>query len=351
MANAAAAALAGALGNHETKRRATELPLFYGRPEKESCTAQLLIDRFETAAAIAEWNTDVRKCQQFYLILRDRALEWWKSLSRIPDFNREDWTAVKRDFLRAYAPKYTARSACANLQELYQKSTETVQDFYLRCLASYDKIEEIQAPAMATARVQIVDLTQANANIVKKEGMDDMLRFVMQQLFIAGLKEDIRLKTMEANPVGLQETLAVAQQMEVIVGDKKYKSQITSVNQSEYYTEDEDEEEEEELSPEEQIALEKVNAVFKRNGRNFGKFAKNKKFGNFFKKSNPNVVCHGCGQKGHIIKNCYSKKKISKSNAIKEEDSDDDTEGPDDDYEGRDLQDYYGVAAIQYLNY
>ena len=353
MANADAAAAAAdinqALGAHETRRKATELPLYYGRPEKDVCTAQLLITRFETAARIANWDTDERKCQQFYLILRDKALEWWKSLSRIPDFNENDWNAVKRDFMRAYAPKYTARSACANLQELYQKTTETVQDFFLRCLTAYDKLEEILDPNVLTARLVVAGTTPANAERFKKEGIDDAFRFVMQQLFIAGLREDIRLKTMEANPRALQETLVVAQQMEVICGDKKNRSQITSVQQNEYFTEDEEEDDEDDLNPEEMAALEKVNAIFNKNGRNFGKFVRKKKFTKFNKRINPNVTCHGCGQKGHFIKNCYSKKnKFNKTNAIREQDSDDETED-----EEENLQNYYGVAAIKHhsLNY
>ena len=341
--------IGAALGAHETRRRATELPLYYGRADKDVCTAQDLITRFETAATIAGWDADERKCQQFYLILRDNALRWWKTLGRIPDFDMTDWASVKRDFLRAYAPKHTARSACANLQELYQKNGEAVQDFYLRCMTSYDKLEEIMDPGMLTTRRVIAGVTQDQRDQCKKEGIDDTFRFVMQQIFIAGLREEIRLKTMEANPRALQETLEVAQQMELIVGDRRVKGQVTAVK-DEYFTEDEEEEEEEELSADELIALEKVNAVFKRNGKSFGRFIKRGGFRNFSRNTpnrmNPNIVCHGCGKKGHIIKNCYSKKK--RTNAIRDPEDEEESSEEEDD-----IQKFYGVSSIskKSLNY
>src|SRR5574343_642950 len=102
-AGAAAAPAAGAaqqlnqdqirdvLANHDRIRKSTDLPLFYGRKDKDTCTARLLIERFETAARIARWNADeVRKCEEFYLILRDRALIWWKGLEEVPTMTRDD---------------------------------------------------------------------------------------------------------------------------------------------------------------------------------------------------------------------------------------------------------------------
>jgi len=347
-AAAAPADINAALGQHETRRRATELPPFYGRPDVDICTAQLLIERFETAARIANWDTDARKCQQFYLLLRDKAMEWWKSLKRIPDFDLENWANVKRDFLRAYQPKYTARSACANLQELYQKNNETVQDFYLRCLTSYDKLEEIMDPNMLTARLVIQNITPANAALFKKEGIHDTFRFVMQQIFIAGLKEEIRLKTMEANPRELQETLIVAQQMELIVGDKKTRGHINAV-QGDYLFFTEDESDEDPDLPEEAVAaLEKVNAVFKRNGVNFKRFVG--KRNRFARRTSTNLKCHGCGQKGHLIKNCYSKKK--RLNAILGESDEEEEDRPKqpDETDLQDIQDYYAVAAINKIS-
>ena len=137
------------LANHDRIRKSTDLPLFYGRKDKDTCTARLLIERFETAARIARWNADeVRKCEEFYLILRDRALIWWKGLEEVPTMTRDDngcyntWTQIKNEFLAAYATKYTAKSACTNFQDLIQRSGENVQDFYLRVLEAYQRMKE-----------------------------------------------------------------------------------------------------------------------------------------------------------------------------------------------------------------
>ena len=124
------------LARHDRIRKSTDLPLFHGLPATDTCTARLLIERFETAARIANWNNDEpRKIEEFYLIMRSRALIWWKSLEDIPDFpvnadgRYNSWNRVKEEFLAAYAVKYTPKSACTNFQDLVQKLGETVQDF------------------------------------------------------------------------------------------------------------------------------------------------------------------------------------------------------------------------------
>ena len=67
------AAMAAALANHDRLKRSTDLPLFYGRKDKDSITAHQLINRFNRAAVIADWN-EARQCSEFNLILRDKAL-------------------------------------------------------------------------------------------------------------------------------------------------------------------------------------------------------------------------------------------------------------------------------------
>ena len=85
---AADPAVVGAIDAHDRRRRSTDLPLYYGRKDKDTITPHLLIERVERAAQIANWDTDARKCAEFNLILRDRAIQWWKSLKvTTPDFN------------------------------------------------------------------------------------------------------------------------------------------------------------------------------------------------------------------------------------------------------------------------
>ena len=76
-----------ALIQHDRVRRTTDIPLFYGRREKDTITPQQLVFRLEKAARVAQWdnlpNPDVRKTDEFYLSLRDDALSWYNTLDNI----------------------------------------------------------------------------------------------------------------------------------------------------------------------------------------------------------------------------------------------------------------------------
>jgi hypothetical protein len=95
--------------------------LFFGNKTKETITPQQLIARIEIAAEVANWNTDERKCTEFFLCLREDALSWYNTLDHIIGFNKKVWADVKREFLAAYAPKSSARALCICFQDLKQK--------------------------------------------------------------------------------------------------------------------------------------------------------------------------------------------------------------------------------------
>ena len=91
-----AGAVQAALLAHDRVRQSTDLPIFYGKKDRDTVTVHVLISRIEAAATIAGWDSDARKCKELYLILRDRALIWWDSLDNIDAFNKEVWADVKR---------------------------------------------------------------------------------------------------------------------------------------------------------------------------------------------------------------------------------------------------------------
>jgi len=299
------------LANHDRVRKSTDLPLFYGRKEKDSVTARLLIDRFQTASRIANWDANqVRKIEEFYLILRDRALVWWKSLEDIPDFPVDEngrynnWNRVKEEFLAAYAVRYTAKSACTNFQDLVQRSGENVQDFYLRVSEAYQRLRESRPAAMFEVRYDVDPIVEED---LKKEGIDDMGRFFLHQLFLAGLKEDIRVKTMEAGHDNVQQSLATARETEAILNDKSKRSLLSAIQQEGSDLESEEFEEffsnylanrdESELEPWEESYLDKVNAIRVHKGKKPFRAG-----GKRFNKST--VVCRYCNIKGHFQKEC-----------------------------------------------
>ena len=100
------------------------------------------------------------------------------------------------------------------------------------------------------------DATRAQKAIVKKEGLMDMERFFLHQLFIAGLKYEIISKIMEAGKVTLQESLSLARELEVIVQDKKKMTLIAVV-------EDEDTIEEEDIEANNAIQFQRGQKPFR----------------------------------------------------------------------------------------
>jgi len=366
-AGAAAAALnqqqvQDVLARHDRIKKSTELPTFHGLKEKDTCSARLLIDRFETAARIANWNNDpARKIEEFYLIMRSRALVWWKSLEDIPDFPKNDegryndWDRVKEEFLAAYAVRYTPKSACTNFQDLVQKSGENVQDFFLRVSEAYQRLRESRPDELFAVRYAVVPIVAAD---LKKEGLDDMGRFFLHQLFLAGLKEDIRIKTMEAGHHTIQQSLVAARETEAILNDKAKRSLIYSMRE-----EDEEDEEmdnffsqyldnKEELEPWEEQYIEKINALRMQKGKKPFRSG-----GKRFNKSQ--VICRCCNSKGHFQKECRKRLKEGKpmvdaqgkpyenrANPIKDDEEIDYEDGLSED-QGVSALRYYGISSIR----
>lgn len=159
MAAAAAqqAAMAAALQSHNHLCHSTEMPLFYRQKDKDTISAHLFFDCIETAAGIANWN-DARKLSEIYLVLRDRAVLWWNSLLDA-NIDRNNYQAVKANFLASYEPCYMAKTTCTNFQELVQCHGEAVDNYYLRVHDSFAKMCEAKPAAIGTIRVILQPLT------------------------------------------------------------------------------------------------------------------------------------------------------------------------------------------------
>jgi len=299
---AQAQAFQDALNNHDRVRKSTDLPLFYGRKDKDCVAPNDLVERLENAANIAGWNTDERKCTEFYMILRDRALVWWASLLEDADINRAVWNDVKKEFLKSYAPRFTARTTCTNFQELIQKQGEVVHDYYLRVTEAFKRMSEAQPEAIRTVRADHGAATAAQAAAVKLEGIKDTERFFKHQLFIAGLREEIRTKIMEAGKANLRESLELARELEVILNDRHKKaSGVANIHE-----EDDNAEDAPDLTEEEIYA---INLIRHQQGKPPFKFFRrngNKRNGNG---KSDDRKCRFCHRTGHMQPEC--KKRIA----------------------------------------
>ena len=304
---AAQAAMAAALNDHDRIRRSTELPLFFGRKERDSISARLLIDRVNTAAQIGAWN-EARKLNEFYMILRDRALMWWNSLDDT-DVDKANWNAVKADFLASYEARFTAKTTCTNFHDLVQRQGEGCHDYYLRVHEAFTKMCEAKPAALANVRAA----AGAAVEDVKAEGIRDIERFFKHQLFLAGLKDDLRVKVMEAGKDSLHESMRLATELEVIHQEKLKRGGVAAVSSqphavtavsAEVSANDEsiDELQEDELAA--------INAIRFRNGR--PPFRGFRRPGPANHNSNSNgkskVICRYCKKPGHVQKDCFARK-------------------------------------------
>jgi len=294
-----AQAVQQALLAHDRVRRSTELPLFLGFDKDNTITAHALMERVEHAANIANWD-DPRKCNELFMILRKEAQQWWDSLRHVNGLDpNADWAQVKQRFLKTYAPRYTARTNCINLMKLYQAPNEKVQTFFLRLDETFKRMVETRPAELLQVRVAPLAANQDNARDaqIKLEGLRDQDKFFLSQMFLAGLRENIRTKVMEEAPADLIDIVDLAIEKETIYLNEK-NTPTPSIFSLEEKNELDGADDRLELNKEEQ---EMIAALRKRKGQ-----APFKKNGNGPSPSTP-VVCRYCKKTGHWQKQCRSR--------------------------------------------
>jgi len=201
--------IAAALTQHDRVRRSTDIPLFYGKKGRDTVTPQQLIERLEKAGRIATWD-EQRICDEFYMCLRDGAMSWYNTLENIPGFDLRNWANIQEEFMKAYAPRFTAKTLCTNFQDLRQKQDQNVQDYY-------NQVSDVFRDAYKVKPDHVIDhpaanrhgLTRAQANEIRMTGIMAMQLLMMNTVFIGGLREEIRSKVLEAGPTLIQESWLV----------------------------------------------------------------------------------------------------------------------------------------------
>lgn len=305
-----------ALAADRREKKATDIPIFYGDKTKDTLTARQLIVRIERAALVANWD-DLRKARELVLALRGQALVWVNTLQRMR-LDPENWNVIRSEFLSSYEPRYTSKANCTNLQDLYQKPGESITNFLNRVNEVQDRFNELKpAPTIPALRVAVPNAVTAAVPAagaaghdiltdIKAEGFRDGILesedFLIQQIFIAGLRDDIRLKVMEANKANLYETQKYAKEVEAIINEKKRVSgHVTAVQ---------DEEEEAEDLPEGLQGLDEaevlaINTYRRQQGKKPYRFNKNRSSkGRFTSQKRFNGKCNYCQIPGHKQVDC-----------------------------------------------
>ena len=286
-----------ALKDHNRLKRSTDLPPFYGNATKDTISAMILVERFENAAELAGWATPRKKAQEFFPLLREDAYVWWTTVKNKPNFNPEDWPTIRKEFLEFFEPKYTAKTTCTNFVELQQGANENVKRYFLRVFEAARRLEEAKPENIETVRVVLAaPITNDNVNDAKKEGLKDMRMFFIHQLFLAGLRPELRGKVMEAGKPDVFEAFNAAKEIELINQDRKRINniQVNALEEAAAAQPDPAED----LTEEE---LEAINLIRQRNGK---PPLRGKPKGGRTKTS---IKCRYCKKLGHMQKECRSR--------------------------------------------
>jgi hypothetical protein len=313
-----AAQIQQALIAHDRVRRTTDIPLFYGRKGKDTISPQQLVERLDKASRVAQWNLlanpGQRMCDEFFLSLRDNALSWYNTLDNIIGFNKENWDDLKTKFLEAYAPKYSAKALCICFQDLRQKSDESVQDFYNRVSDTFRNAYQTKPDHTVTFVGTLPGTaTQAECNVVLKQGVERMQLLMLNTVFLGGLREEIRNRVLEDGPTNPDDSVKAARDIESIINDKR-KERGFHVTSIEGPPEDEEAEDVGEVDEQEAAQLREVNAILRKKGRPQYRFRvrpqRGQQRGSYGTGANGSfngtgaIVCFFCNKPGHRIAQC-----------------------------------------------
>ncbi len=182
-----------------------------------------------------------------------------------------------------------------------------MNDYRCRVQVAYDRLINNRPDAINTVRAT----AGTPAADVKIEGINDMALFFKHQLFLAGIKEPIRDKVLEAGKASFQESMKLARELEAIHNDKRRTRKIAAIKAA--------------MTPEEaatvfwdEIAdedLDKVAAVCQNRAprpppRNTSSAAPTVNAAPLRSNGprNPNLVCRYCKKKGHMQRKCNSRR-------------------------------------------
>jgi hypothetical protein len=192
---------------------------------------------------------------------------------------------------------------CANFTDLNQTSEETIKDYMHRIQMAYKCLTDKKRVAMAVVRAA----GGAAPADIKAEGVSDAFKFIKHQLFLAGLKDGIHDKVLEAAKDTFTESVKVAHNLETIQNDHKRLNRINNIKQ------ELEEERAKEIIwdnlSEDQLAQLSVIRYTQDRYNNCNSTSSNNQAHSTTMVRNPNTACRYCQKKGHLQKDCFARKR------------------------------------------
>ena len=224
---------ADAVVNAQRQVDLSRLPLYHANHKKDVFTAEEWVERVQRAKDAGTWN-DAATTSYVYNALREGALTWYRTL-KWSNVNNQVWAEVKTAFLEAYGTTHTSRTTATAINDLKQ-GTDSVIDYYTKVVEVMSDLQALMPPdglgrpdvlfspeirALAGYVGLAADNKTGAADTLITFGAQRMIYFVATQIFINGLKPEIRTEVMKANPVTIMRACTEAQTIEKISATKK----------------------------------------------------------------------------------------------------------------------------------
>jgi hypothetical protein len=162
------------------------------------------------------------------------------------------------------------------------------------------------------ATMAAVRLAGATVDQAKAEGIKDMALFFKHQLFLAGIKDSLRDKVVEAGKASFQESMKYARELEAIHIDHRRGQKIAAVKASMPLAEAVN-------IPWDDLALEEIEqiAAVRKSNPPRAQQSNNRNTATTVNAApvrsngprNPNIVCRYCKKKGHMQRECNSRRR------------------------------------------
>jgi uncharacterized membrane protein YgcG len=307
----------------------SKFPFFSGDPKKDQFTAEQWIERVERAKKAAGWS-DRKVASYLYNAFRDDALTWFRNI-QTHGIDSENWEEVKEFFLIAYGTASTAKIIVTDFRTLVQGKNETVTQFSNRVgETTTNYIKHIPAGGLGHTIPVLPDdhpwsqFTAAQKQqVLNMHGVDQQNRHVLYmgaQLFISGLRTDLRLEVVKKDPQNFKEAYLAARETERNLATKD--KETIKVNELDDIEDPEDRAEIEALRrQQQQRKMFKAGSgsayqsrSYQPSGNNSGGYSSGSagaSSGAIPKRTNPafGKTCHYCKKKNHFQTDCHKRKR------------------------------------------